>query len=188
MLKLAALPIGLLVLGMSRADLTGTVTTSSGKPARFAVVFLEGSGLVVKPAPNVSIEQRGKQFIPHVLAVPIGTTVDFPNRDTVFHNVFAEFEAKKFDLGMYPRGSSRHQKFGRPGLVSLFCSVHSQMSAYIFVVDTPLYAVADVQGRFSIKCPAGDYRLKVWHESGEILRETVQLAPSSQRALRTSKL
>ena len=87
-------------------------------------------------------------FLPHVSVVTAGTLVHFPNDDTVFHNVFAYFQAKKFDLGMYPRGATKSVTFDKPGLVVLLCNVHSDMSAYIMVVDTPYYAVTDKRGQY----------------------------------------
>ncbi len=164
----------LLLAGLASADVTGSVSLSDGRPAKLAVVFLEGGEKKPRPLAHALIDQKGKKFLPHVLAVPVGTTVEFPNSDTVFHNVFAEYQAKRFDLGMYPRGSSRKQKFERPGLVALFCSIHSDMSAFVMVVDTPYYTVADSKGVFSIKdVPSGTYKLKVWHESGELSLQTV---------------
>jgi hypothetical protein len=103
-----------------------------------------------------------------------GTTVQFPNNDTVFHNVFAYFEAKRFDLGMYPRGATRSVTFEKPGVVSVLCNVHPQMSAFIVIVDTPYYAAADRDGSFRIKgVPPGTYTLRAWHESGARLERTV---------------
>ena len=99
--------------------------------------------------------------------VPVGSTVDFPNRDDIFHNVFAEYNAKKFDLGMYPKGQSRKVTFDKPGMVSVLCNVHSTMSAFIMVVDTPYYAKTNSKGQFRIGgVPSASYVLKVWHESG----------------------
>ena len=127
-------------------------------------------------------------MVRNILAVPMGTTVDFPNHDVVFHNVFAEYNAKRFDLGMYPRGEKRTQKFDKPGLVAVFCSVHSDMSAYILVVDTPYYAVADSGGHFSIPgVRPGRYKVKVWHESGEISEQEMTLAGDDTLNLTTHR-
>lgn len=170
------------------ADVTGRVTLANGKPAKLAVVFLEGGGAKPKPVQNAMIDQRGKKFLPHVIAVPVGTTVQFPNNDLVFHNVFAEYNAKRFDLGMYPRGATRKQTFPKPGLVALFCSVHSDMSAFIMVVDTPYYTVADSSGHFDIKnVPAGTYKLKVWHESGELSEQTITISSNESLDLHTKR-
>jgi len=148
-------------------SVAGQVHLSRGRDAGNAVVFLEGAEHS-KPMANAIVDQRDRRFIPHVSVVTVGTQVKFPNNDTVFHNVFAEFDAKKFDLGMYPRGATKTQTFNKSGLVALFCSVHSEMSAYVMVVDTPYFTVADSGGHFSIaNVPVGQYTVKVWHESGE---------------------
>ncbi len=169
------------------SDVSGKVTLANGKAARLAVVFLEG-GAKGTPIRNAMIDQRGKKFVPHVIAVPVGSTVQFPNNDAMFHNVFAEYNAKRFDLGMYPRGASRSQTFPKPGLVALFCSVHSEMSAFVMVVDTPYYTVADSTGHFDIKnVPAGTYKLKVWHESGELTLQTVTVGEKTTLDLHTKR-
>lgn len=93
--------------------------------------------------------------------------MSFPNNDTILHNVYAQFEAKRFDLGLYPKGQSKSQVFDKPGVVSVRCNIHSQMSAYIVVVETPYYAVTDDKGRFHLSGIApGTYQLHLWHESG----------------------
>ena len=144
--------------------------------AREAVVYLEGAQKSV-PALKAVVDQRDKTFVPHVSVVTRGTTIQFPNNDTVFHNVFAYFQAQKFDLGMYPRGASKSVKFDKTGVVALLCNVHSDMSAYIVVVDTPYYAVTDKQGHFHLpNVPPGDYTLHVWHESGAKYEQPFQVA------------
>lgn len=155
------------------AEVSGKATLANKGAARQAVIYLEGHRKST-PMTKVIIDQRDKVFIPHVTVVTVGTTVEFPNNDTVFHNVFAYFQAKKFDLGMYPRGASKCVTFDKPGLVALLCNVHSEMSAYIMVVDTPYFAVTDAQGNFRIRdVPPGTYTLRAWHESGAELKQTV---------------
>ena len=171
---LLCLSAGVLVTGpAARADgLTGKVSLTRGA-ARAAVVYLEG-GAKAPPLARAMVDQRDKMFEPHVLVVTRGTTVRFPNDDTIFHNVFAYFQAKKFDLGMYPRGATKSITFDKAGLVVLLCNVHSDMSAYIMVVDTPYYAVTDAQGRFRMpSVPPGAYTLHAWHESGAVLTRPV---------------
>lgn len=159
------------------ATVSGQASLAGGAGAREAVVYLEGDQKAA-PLPNAMVDQRNKTFIPHVSVITVGTTVRFPNDDTVFHNVFAYFQAKRFDLGMYPRGASKSETFNKPGLVALLCNIHSNMSAYIMVVDTPYYAVCDNAGRFLIKgVPPGTYTLHAWHESGAKSAQTVQIAP-----------
>lgn len=158
---------------------TGTVVSAKGKPIQNAVVWLEGSPKS-RPMSKAIIDQRDRKFVPHVSVVTVGTTISFPNNDYYYHNVFAEFDAKKFDLGMYPRGSSKEQKFSKPGLVALLCSVHSEMSAYVMVVDTPYYAVTNSKGEFSIpSIEAGSYDLKAWHESGKSTSLKLTVATSN---------
>ncbi|HXG24233.1 MAG TPA: carboxypeptidase regulatory-like domain-containing protein [Chthonomonadales bacterium] len=160
-------------------EVSGKAVLANRGAARQAVVYLEGSKKSM-PMTKVLIDQRDKVFIPHVSVVTVGTTVEFPNNDTVFHNVFAYFQAKKFDLGMYPRGASKRVTFDKPGLVALLCNVHSEMSAYIMVVDTPYFAVTDAQGNFRIRdVPPGTYTLRAWHESGAELKQTVTIKADS---------
>src|SRR5690348_4036034 len=163
---LAAATLLCIGLTANATDLTGQAYLPGNREAREAVVYLEG-GPKAAPMQKAVVDQRNKMFIPHVSVVTVGTKVQFPNDDTVFHNVFAYFHAKKFDLGMYPQGATKYQVFDRPGLVALLCNVHSDMSAYIMVVDTPYYAVTDRQGRFTLRgVPPGTYTLKAWQESG----------------------
>lgn len=179
--------IPILPLLLAKGPATGTVTFASGKPAAHAVVFLQGDA---KPQPlkDAVVDQRDHKFIPHVSVVTTGTKVRFPNDDSVFHNVFTEYHAARFDLGMYPRGKSKTQTFDRAGVAVLMCSVHPDMSAYVVVVDTPYYAVADDKGRFSIPgVPAGKYRAQVWHENGEKDSEDVTVADGGSLSLRTHR-
>jgi plastocyanin len=155
------------------ADVTGQVRLASGRLGGNAVVYLEG-GPKSTPLSHYVVDQKNREFIPHISVVTVGTTVDFPNNDTVFHNVFAEYQAKRFDLGMYPRGSVKKQKFDKPGLVAMMCSVHSEMGAFIMVVDTPYYTVADREGNFTLKdVKPGTYTLRVWHESGQVESKSI---------------
>jgi plastocyanin len=157
-----------LAINLGRAtDVSGKIQLANGKPAKNAVLWLSG-GEKGRPLKSAMVDQRDLMFVPHVSVITVGTTVRFPNNDTVYHNVFAEFDAKRFDLGMYPRGSTKTMKFDKPGMVALMCSVHSEMGAYIMVVDTPYFAVADSSGRARIAAvPPGNYVLHVWHESGQ---------------------
>jgi plastocyanin len=154
----------------ANADVTGQVALGKAW-ARDAVVSIEGDKTAT-PLGKVVVDQRNKAFSPHVSVVTVGTTIEFPNNDTVFHNVFAYFDARKFDLGMYPQGAKKSVTFPKTGFVSLQCNVHSEMSAYIVVVDTPYYAKTDGQGHFTVKnVPDGQYTVKVWHESGAYLSQ-----------------
>src|SRR5688572_25528743 len=170
------------------ADVMGGVNLPKKGAARDAVVYLEGAKKAA-PLKDIVIDQRDKLFIPHVTVITRGTKVAFPNNDTVFHNVFAYYNAKKFDLGFYPRGKTEHQTFDKTGVVALLCNVHSEMSAYILVVDTPYYAVTDKKGRFKIaNVEPGTYTLHVWHESGAKLTQTIKVeAQNADLTLNTAR-
>lgn len=165
----------LLVLLLARAtmgaEVSGHLALSNGKPARNAAVWFSGA-IKSTPMKGAMVDQHDFTFIPHVSMVTVGSRVRFPNNDTVYHNVFAEYNAKKFDLGMYPQGTEKRVTFDRMGLVVLLCSIHSEMSAYIMVVDTPFFTVADKNGNFRISnLTHGSYRFHVWHESGQTAEE-----------------
>ena len=135
---------------------------------RQAVVYLE----TPPPSPvgtlapmRVSIRQQREMFVPHVLAVVVGSTVDFPNADPFFHNVFSFSKPHPFDLGRYPKGHSRSVRFDSPGVVQVFCDIHSQMSAFILVFAHRFFAVTDDQGRYQIEgVPPGRYVVVAWYE------------------------
>jgi plastocyanin len=114
---------------------------------------------------RVRMIQKNKRFEPHVLAIRVGTTVDFPNFDPIFHSAFSNFSGQIFDIGLYPPGSNRSISFHSPGVVRVFCNIHPTMSAIIAVLDSPYFSVSDKQGRFTISgVPPGTYRLHVIHE------------------------
>jgi hypothetical protein len=118
------------------------------------------------PAPRrEQMRQRNRHFEPHVLAVPVGSTVDFPNLDPIFHNAFSNFAGQPFDVGLYPPGTSRSEVFRHPGIVRVFCNIHPTMSAIIAVLPTAWYAATPASGRFSIPAvPPGEYELQIFHE------------------------
>jgi plastocyanin len=116
-----------------------------------------------RPLPK--LVQRNKTFDPHVLVIQTGTSVEFPNEDPFFHNVFSLFDGKRFDLGLYEAGTSKTVRFERSGVSFLFCNIHSDMSAIVVSVDTPYFALSDRSGRASISAvPDGRYQLRVWYE------------------------
>ena len=113
------------------------------------------------------MSQRGEEFVPRLLAVTVGTAVEFPNDDATFHNVFSLSRAKTFDLGRYRPGRTGTVIFDRPGVVPVFCDIHTHMSAYVLVFSHPYFAVTDTDGRFAITgVPPGAYQLDVWSELG----------------------
>lgn len=114
------------------------------------------------------ITQQNKEFHPHVLAVPVGTAVEFPNEDPFFHNVFSLYKGKRFDLGLYEAGSSRKVVFDKPGVSFIFCNIHPDMNAFVLALETPYFAKTDQSGRAEIKdLPFGRYRMEVWYERAE---------------------
>lgn len=118
------------------------------------------------------LNQREKNFSPHLLVVPVGAAVSFPNHDPVFHNVFSLFEGKRFDLGLYEAGASRTMRFDRAGVSYIFCNIHPEMGAVVIALRTPFYGVSDRNGKIAFPAvPAGRYTMHVWHEaaSPEIL-------------------
>jgi plastocyanin len=125
------------------------------------------------PAQKPTLIQRNKSFEPHVLVVPVGSVVAFPNRDPFFHNVFSLFDGKRFDLGLYEAGSTRDVRFDKPGVSYIFCNIHPEMSAVVIALDTPYYAVSDQRGQVVIpNVPPGRYTLRVWYEGA--LPETLK--------------
>jgi len=156
----------LLGLMWNAEPVSGRVTLPNGRPADQAIVWFTGS-VRPKPLSKAVVDQHDRTFIPHVSVVTVGTRVDFPNNDVIFHNVFTEFNSTKFDLGTYPKGTKKTQVFAKPGLAVIMCRIHPDMGAYIMVVDTPFYAMTDKKGEYKIPdMPAGHYSVQVWHESG----------------------
>jgi plastocyanin len=149
--------------------LTGSSDSSVRKHEDFSgvVVWLEPIGRATEPKPSkhVRMIQKDKRFDPHVLAVDVGTTVEFPNLDPIFHNAFSSFDGQIFDLALYPPGTSRSIHFKHPGVVRIFCNIHPSMSALVVVLDSPFFAITSKDGRFVIPdVPEGQYRLHVLHE------------------------
>lgn len=138
---------------------------------RRAVVYFETAprgAFEYREDARATMDQRNETFVPHLLAITAGTTVDFPNNDTTFHNVFSLSRADPFDLGRYPPGKTGAWRFDEPGIVPVFCDIHSHMNAYILVFNHPFFAVTEDDGRYTIpNVPAGSYTLVVWSELGK---------------------
>jgi plastocyanin len=143
---------------------------------RNVVIFFEGLP-ASKPAPrNASIAQRDEQFTPHMVAVTAGSSVAFPNDDPFFHNVFSLSRGAAFNLGRYPSGSSRAKVFTRPGIVKVFCEIHSHMSAVVRVFDHGWFTVPGDDGTYAIDgVPAGEHTVIAWHERIGERRERVTI-------------
>lgn len=150
----------------AKGQLTGTVTLGGKAPDGLGVIMLfPQKGGKKRVAKQRVIEQRGKEFAPHVMAVPVGSTVSFPNFDPIFHNVFSLSKSKAFDLGLYKSGETREVKLDKPGIIRLGCNLHASMSAYLVVVDAPNYVIPDADGKFSFKSLApGKYKIQAWNE------------------------
>ena len=133
-----------------------------------SVVYLESAppgAISVDPGRHAAMDQRNEMFVPHVLAVTTGTTVDFPNSDTIYHNVFSLSKARRFDLGRYAVGHSASVRFDQPGIVRVFCDIHSHMNAFILVFSHPFFGLTDAEGRYRIdNVPPGTYRVIAWNE------------------------
>jgi plastocyanin len=130
------------------------------------VVYLKGPNLIGRAAAERrEIRQEGETFVPRVLAVTRGSTVEFPNGDEFYHNVFSLSGAATFDLGRFPQGQTRAQQFKRAGLVKVYCRIHAQMSASILVLDHPYFTVPELDGSFALTgIPLGAYTIVGWHE------------------------
>ena len=136
---------------------------------RRSVVYLDPAPQAAfepRDAPRARIDQRNEAFFPHVLAIVAGTTVDFPNSDVTYHNVFSLSKPKTFDLGRYARGKSKSVRFDSPGIVRVFCEIHSHMSAFVLVFAHRYFAVTDPEGGYRLdNVPPGNYNVFVWNES-----------------------
>jgi plastocyanin len=166
------------------AELSGTVQVT-GRPADHAVVWLEATGAPATPSQKVVLDQRNLAFVPHVMVVRVGTTVDFPNNDKVFHNVFSFRDGKKFDLGMYPKGSAKRITFDQPGLSRLFCNIHPNMAAYVMAVDSPYFALSNGSGAFTIAgVPPGTYTYHAWRPGAQPLTGSVSVDGTSPLEIR----
>lgn len=146
-------------------------------------IYLEGARSgpgTEQPDPEMS--QRSLRFDPRVLAIPVGTTVSFPNEDPVFHNVFSYSRARRFDLGRYRKGKSRSVTFDEPGLVEVFCDVHSSMQAFILVVESDFVTQPASDGSFVIDgVPEGPQKLVVWHPDHGEQEFTITVGPEPVR-------
>lgn len=169
-------PAGL-VISTDRPNVADVSMAVNPPVDRRSVVYLD-------PAPRAAfdsrdeavarMDQRNKTFVPHVLAIVAGSTVDFPNSDRTYHNVFSLSKAKSFDLGRYAVGRSKSVRFDRPGIVRVFCDIHSHMSAFILVFAHRYFAVTAEDGRYRIEgIPPGSYTVMTWNESAPLESQRV---------------
>lgn len=151
-------------LAADTGRVAGTVTAAVPKNLPNAVVYVKGGDKGPQVARTVSMDQKGLVFVPHVLPVQAGWTVDFVNSDPVGHSVFT-LDGERYDLGTWPQGQKRSYVFTKTGVYRQLCKVHDDMLAYIIVLDTARFGLTDSKGAFSIEgLPPGDYTLGVWSE------------------------
>ena len=133
--------------------------------------------LHLKPraAGHFTLDTTGKTLVPHVLAIPVGSTVNFPNHDPISHNLFSLSQNNSFDLGIYRRDAGKSHTFTNPGLVNVYCNVHPNMSAVIQVMASPYYTFADANGSFTLDLPPDRYRLIAWNEQGGTTEMTLNV-------------
>ncbi len=167
---------------------SGTVDASVAKYKKDAVVYLLGGKGPLTPKKG-EVDQKNLIFIPHVLAVPVGSTVSFKNSDKVNHNIFSADVCKKFNLGTYNPGMSRDVVFDKPCVVNLLCNVHSEMSGYVVAVNSNYYAVTSADGKFTIgNVPAGTYEVTAWSEKLKPQGKTMVTVADGQTATVSVKM
>jgi plastocyanin len=156
---------------------TGRTAAAETDEIRNVVLYLQNAPPADDtPTSRASMAQADERFVPHVLPIQRGTTVDFPNADDVFHNVFSLSSARTFDLGRYPRGSSKAVTFDRSGVVQVFCHIHSDMSAVVLVLDGPWFTRPSTTGSYHIdEIPPGEYTVVGWHERIKPVTRTVKV-------------
>ena len=162
LIAMASLQAGLVLAATVQVQ----VLDGSGKPLADAVAFLESreARAASRPAQGAEMAQVGKQFDPKVLVVPVGTSVQFPNRDTVRHHVYSFSPAKAFELKLYTGSAANPVLFDRTGVAVLGCNIHDNMTAWVVVVDTPYFGRSAAPGKVNIaNVPAGNYNLRIWH-------------------------
>jgi plastocyanin len=179
-----------LVAGSASAlasDLAGKVSAQGLRKSENILVYLTKTpGFSGPPQNTFAVDQNNLTFLPHVLVIPKGATVSFPNSDKVDHNVFSLSRTKKFNFGSYKPGQSHDVVFDKPGIVGLRCDVHAEMIAYILVMKSPYYALTDKKGNFKIDTTGlspGKYTLKTWHEKLKNSRMTIDLTESIKTPL-----
>jgi plastocyanin len=173
--------VALLGTAHARGSFTGDTVTgrvrTAGAPQKDAVVWLTGGQVPPSAARRIVLDQRNMAFLPHVLGVPVGSRVEMPNSDRVFHNVFSFKDGKRFDLGLYPVGTSKVVTFDRPGLSRIFCNIHPTMAAYVLAVESSLVGVSDAEGTFAIPSVApGRYEYHAWRPGAETMTGSLTIS------------
>lgn len=188
---------GTVVAQPAEATVTGEAGKYDSRKFKFAekvdyaalrdfVVYIQGplEGAVLESMssgpPRVHrIVQKGATFQPHTLPVLVGSSVEWPNEDEIFHNVFSISAPKEFDLGLYKKPELKRVTFDKPGRVDIFCSIHAAMNCTILVLENPFFALTNDKGHYVIpNVPAGTYQLRAWHERLPTQRRTITLKPT----------
>lgn len=176
---------------LAAATLAGRVTflTRRGQKPVVAETLVWADPAVKPPRRQTgafTMTTRNKTFLPHVMAVPVGSSISFPNEDPISHNLFSLSPGQTFDLGLYRRGPGKSQKFTTAGVVNVYCNVHPNMSAVVHVMNTPYYGFADATGAFSLDVPPGKYRLTAWNEQGGSISSDVEVTQNGGVTGRTT--
>ncbi len=167
---------------LSAATVNGKVMFLTKRGQRPVVnetlVWLDPAGRTYKKPPAAfTMTTRSKTFLPHVVAVPAGSTISFPNEDPIAHNLFSLTPGNTFDLGLYRKGAGKAHRFDTPGAVNVYCNVHPNMSAVVHVMSTPYYGFADPNGNYSFEVPPGKYRVTAWNEQGGTASSDIEVKP-----------
>jgi len=178
-LQLAAASLALLAAPALAGDVTVTLTDTAGKPVRDAVVTYDGPGAPAGRPARYAITQRDMTFIPFVLVVPVGSTVDFSNLDPFRHHVYSFSPAKRFEIKLFGQGEKRAVTFDTAGVVAIGCNIHDSMQAFVYVTPSAIHARTGADGKATLRIPGtGAAALRVWHP---MLR-----APGNQLSVQSS--
>ena len=192
-MKKFAFVIGLLIAAapLFAGEVHGKLTCKGVRNCENAVVYVDKIAGKTFPAPteHAKVDQKGMQFLPHVMAVLVGTTIDFQNSDAVLHNVFSpDGCADKFNLGTWPKGQSKSFTFKKECFASLLCKVHPEMEGFVAVLPTPYWAVVGADGSYTIKnVPDGAQTIKVWHPKLKAAQKSVTVGASTDVSFELTK-
>lgn len=179
------------VLCVQAGDLHGKVTCKGVRDSANAVVYVAAipGKTFAPPKQHAMVDQKNLVFLPHVLPVLVGTTVDFKNDDAVLHNVFSpDACCSRFNLGTWPQGQSRSYTFANECQATLLCKVHPEMEGFVVAVPTPYYAVTKADGTYTIpNVPDGSYTVKIWHPKLKATQKTVAVTGSTEAAFEIAK-